>query len=1073
MAIRTLSKGRDMNISRFFVDRPVFAGVLSVLILVAGLIGLRSLPISEYPEVVPPQIVVRAQYPGANPKVIAETVATPIEEAINGVADMLYMSSQATTDGLMTLTVTFRLGTDPDKAQQLVQNRVSQAEARLPEVVRTLGITTVKSSPDLMMVVHLVSPNDRYDVTYLRNYAVLKVKDRLARIEGVGQVQVFGAGDYSMRVWLDPEKAAARALSATDIVQAIRGQNIQAAAGVIGGSPGLPGLDLQLSINAQGRLRTPEQFGDIIVKTGDDGEITRLRDVARVELGAAEYSLRSLLNNKPAVAIPVFQAPGSNAIEISDNVREVMDELQLTMPDGVQYQIVYDTTQFVRASIDAVVHTLLEAIALVVVVVILFLQTWRASVIPLVAVPVSIIGTFAVMYVFGFSINALSLFGLVLAIGIVVDDAIVVVENVERNIEEGLNARDATYRAMREVSGPIIAIALVLVAVFVPLAFITGLSGQFYRQFALTIAISTVISAFNSLTLSPALAALLLRGHDAPKDRLTRIMDTLFGWFFRGFNRAFGSASSAYGGGVTRLLGKKTLIMGVYLVLAAATYGMFQVVPGGFVPGQDKQYLVGFAQLPDGATLDRSEEVIRQMSEIAMKQPGVESSLAFPGLSINGFTNSSNAGIVFVTLKPFEERTTPELSGGAIAMQLNGKYAAIQEAFIAMFPPPPVQGLGTIGGFKLQIEDRNGLGYQALDQAMKAFLGKAYATPELAGLFSSYQINVPQLYADLDRTKAHQLGVSVTDVFETLQIYLGSLYVNDFNEFGRTYSVRVQADAPYRSRPDDIGRLKVRSQSGEMIPLSALLKVEQSAGPERAIRYNGFLSAEVNGGAAPGFSSGEAQAAVERVAAETLPAGIGFEWTDLTYQQIIAGNSGVIVFPLALLLVFLVLAAQYESLALPLAIIMIVPTGILAALVGVWFSHGDNNIFTQIGLMVLVGLSAKNAILIVEFARELEFTGMTPREAAVEASRLRLRPILMTSLAFIMGVVPLVLSTGAGAEMRNAMGIAVFSGMIGVTAFGIFLTPVFYVVLRALSGNKPLKQTGEATIPPPAHHETH
>ncbi|PYE88473.1 efflux RND transporter permease subunit [Phyllobacterium leguminum] len=1063
-----------MNISRFFVDRPVFAGVLSVLILIAGLLGLRALPISEYPEVVPPSIVVRAQYPGANPRVIAETVATPIEEAINGVEGMLYMSSQGTTDGLMTLTVTFKIGTDPDKAQQLVQNRVSQAEPRLPEEVRRLGVTTVKSSPDLSMVVHLTSPNNRYDITYLRNYAVLNVKDRLARIDGVGQVQIFGGGDYSMRVWLDPQKVAERGLSASDVANAVRGQNIQAAAGAIGAAPSVPGLDFQLSVNAQGRLKTVEDFGNIIVKTGANGEITRLRDIARIEMGSSEYSLRSLLDNKPAVALGIFQAPNSNAIQISDEIRKVMDEVQKTMPEGMKYEIAYDTTQFVRASIDSVVHTLLEAIALVVLVVILFLQTWRASIIPLVAVPVSIIGTFAVMYVFGFSINALSLFGLVLAIGIVVDDAIVVVENVERNIEEGLSPRDATYRAMREVSGPIVAIALVLVAVFVPLAFISGLTGQFYRQFALTIAISTVISAFNSLTLSPALAALLLRGHDAPKDWLTRGMDRLFGWFFRGFNRAFGASSNAYSGGVRRILSRKTIIMGLYLVLVGLTFVMFNKVPGGFVPGQDKQYLVGFAQLPDGATLDRTDKVIRKMGEIALAQPGVANAIAFPGLSINGFTNSSNAGIVFVTLKPFEERTTPELSGGAIAMQLNQKFAGIQEAFIAMFPPPPVQGMGTIGGFKMQIEDRNGLGYEALDQATKAFLAKAYAAPELAGLFSSYQINVPQLYADIDRAKAQQLGVAVTDVFETLQVYLGSLYVNDFNQFGRTYSVRMQADAAFRAHPEDIGKLKVRSASGEMIPLSVLLDVKPSAGPDRTVRYNGFLSADINGGAAPGFSSGQAQAVVEKIAQETLPPGISFEWTDLTYQQIIAGNSGIIIFPLALLLVFLVLAAQYESLALPLAIIMIVPMGLLAALTGVWLSHGDNNIFTQIGLIVLVGLSAKNAILIVEFARELEFAGMTPREAAVEASRLRLRPILMTSLAFIMGVVPLVLSTGAGAEMRQAMGIAVFAGMIGVTAFGIFLTPVFYVLLRAATGNKPLKHTGEGTIPlPPADGASH
>ncbi|HEX2114183.1 MAG TPA: efflux RND transporter permease subunit, partial [Alphaproteobacteria bacterium] len=792
-----------------------------------------------------------------------------------------------------------------------------------------------------------------------------------------------------------------------------------------------------------------------------NGEVTRLRDIARIELGASEYALRSLLDNKSAVAIPIFQAPNSNAIAISDNVRRVMAELKKTMPEGVDYEIVYDPTQFVRASIEAVVHTLLEAVALVVLVVILFLQTWRASIIPLLAVPVSIIGTFAVMYIFGFSINALSLFGLVLSIGIVVDDAIVVVENVERNIEAGLSPREATHRAMREVSGPIIAIALVLIAVFVPLAFISGLTGQFYKQFALTIAISTIISAINSLTLSPALSAILLRGHGAPKDLLTRVMDRWLGWLFRGFNAVFRSGSNAYSGGVKRVISHKALMMGLYLALIGVTFGLFKAVPGGFVPGQDKQYLVGFAQLPDGATLDRTEEVIRRMSDVALKQPGIESAVAFPGLSINGFTNSSNAGIVFVTLKPFSERTTPDLSGGAIAMQLNRQFAAIEEAFIAMFPPPPVQGLGTIGGFKLQIEDRTGQGYEALDQATKAFLAKAYQTPELAGLFSSFKVNVPQLYADIDRTKARQLGVAVTDVFDTLQIYLGSLYVNDFNKFGRTYSVRVQADAQFRARPDDVGQLKVRSSTGEMVPLAALLNVKSSAGPERAMRYNGFLSADINGGPAPGYSSGEARAAVERIAAETLPQGFAFEWTELTYQEILAGNSWVWVFPLAVLLVFLVLAALYESLVLPLSIIMIVPMGLLAAIGGVWLTGGDNNIFTQIGLIVLVGLSAKNAILIVEFARELEFAGRTPFEAAVVASRLRLRPILMTSLAFVMGVLPLVLSTGAGSEMRQAMGIAVFAGMIGVTAFGLFLTPVFYVLLRALTGNRPLKQHGE------------
>jgi multidrug efflux pump len=1039
-----------MNLSRFFIDRPIFAGVLSVLVLLGGLISLGLLPISEYPEVVPPSVVVTANYPGANPKVIAETVATPLEEQINGVEGMLYMQSQATTDGRMTLTVTFKLGTNPDLAQQLVQNRVAQAEPRLPEEVRRLGITTVKSAVDFTMVVHIVSPSERYDVTYLRNYALLNVRDRLARVQGVGQVLMWGGGEYAMRVWLDPRKVAERGLSAGDVVRAIRGENVQAAAGIVGGTPSPERIDLQLSINAQGRLQSEAEFGEIILKSEAGGAVTRLRDVARIELGAADYALRSLLDNKPAVGIGIFAAPGANALEISNDVRRTMAEIKKSMPDDVDYEIVYDPTQFVRASIKAVVRTLLEATALVVLVVILFLQTWRASIIPLVAVPVSIIGTFSLLYLFGFSINALSLFGLVLAIGIVVDDAIVVVENVERNIAAGLSPREATYQAMREVTNPIIAIALVLVAVFVPLAFISGLSGQFYKQFALTIAISTVISAINSLTLSPALAAMLLKPHTGQKN-----------WFFRGFNKYFGAATNAYSRSVGGVLSRKTLMMGMYVVLLAATGLLFRAVPGGFVPAQDKQYLIGFAQLPDGATLDRTEDVIRRMGEIMLKHPGVENAVSFPGLSINGFTTSSNAGIAFAVLKSFDERKSPNLSGGAIAGQLNREFAAIPDAFIAIFPPPPVNGLGTTGGFKLHLEDRASLGFEALDQATKAFLMKAYQTPELAGMFSSFQVNVPQLYADLDRTKARQLGVPVTEVFETMQIYLGSLYVNDFNRFGRTYSVRVQADAPYRARPEDVGLLKVRSNTGEMVPLSTLMNVRPAAGPERAMRYNGFLSADINGRAAPGFSSGQAQDAIERIAAETLPPGIGFNWTEITYQEILAGNSAVWVYPLAILLVFLVLAALYESLALPIAIILIVPMGLLAALTGVWLTNGDNNIFTQIGFMVLVGLAAKNAILIVEFARELEFAGRTPVQAAIEASRLRLRPILMTSIAFIMGVLPLAFSVGAGAEMRQAMGIAVFAGMIGVTAFGIFLTPVFYVLLRAATGNRPLKRHGE------------
>lgn len=1038
-----------MILSKFFIDRPIFAGVISAVILLAGLISMFLLPISEYPEVVPPSVIVKAQFPGANPKVIAETVATPLEEQINGVENMLYMFSQAASDGTLTLTISFKLGTDPDLATQLVQNRVNQALPRLPDVTRQLGVTTVKSSPDLTMVVHLTSPNERYDMLYLRNYALLNVKDQLAKIQGIGSVQLFGSGDYAMRIWLDPQKVAERGMTANDVVAAIRRQNVQVAAGVIGGPPYGTGVELQLPINAQGRLTDADQFGEVIIKRSG-GVVTRLKDVARIEVDAAQYGLRSLLDNKPAVAIPVFQSPGSNAIEISNQVRATMAALKKNFPEGLDYRIVYDPTIFVRGSIEAVVHTLLEAVALVVLVVILFLQTWRASIIPLLAVPISIIGTFGVMHLFGFSINALSLFGLVLAIGIVVDDAIVVVENVERNIENGLAPRDATLKAMREVTGPIIAIALVLCAVFVPIAFISGLTGQFYRQFALTIAFSTVISAFNSLTLSPALAVTLLKGHGAPKDALTRVMDRGLGRFFNGFNRVFHRGSNRYGRSVSGILGRKSPTMLVYLLLLGATYLGFAQVPPGFVPAQDKQYLVGFAQLPDGATLERTEDVIRAMSDIALKEPGVENAVAFPGLSINGFINSPSAGIVFVTLKPFEQRTTTELSGFAISQRLQQKYLGVKDAFIAIFPPPPVQGLGTIGGFKLQVEDRTDQGYDALDQTVKAVLAKAATTPELARVFSSYKISTPQLYAGLDRTKAAQLGVDVQDVFDTMQIYLGSLYINDFNKFGRTYQVVAQADRQFRSKPDDILKLQTRNFEGRMVPLGALIDVSETTGPDNAMRYNAFRSADLNGGPAPGYSTGQAQAAMVRILDETLPKGMGYEWTELTYQQILSGNTAMMVFPICVLLVFLVLAAQYESLLLPLAIILIVPMCLLSAITGVWLTGGDNNMFTQIGLFVLIGLACKNAILIVEFARELEIEGKGTVEAAIEAARLRLRPILMTSFAFIMGVVPLVLSSGAGAEMRHAMGIAVFSGMLGVTAFGLFLTPVFYVLMRAV-----------------------
>jgi multidrug efflux pump len=1036
-----------MNFSHFFVRRPVFAGVLSAIILLVGLLAMMQLPIAEYPEVVPPTVVVTATYPGANPKTIADTVAAPLEQAISGVENSLYMFSQSTPDGVMTLTITFKLGTDVDKAQVQVQNRVSQALPKLPEEVRALGVTTDKQSPDLTMVVHLTSPTGRYDEIYLRNYATLQVKDVLARVPGVGAVRVFGSGDYAMRVWLDPDKVASRGLTASDIVAAIREQNIQVAAGGVGQPPVDGHVATEFEINAKGRLVDADEFGNIIVKTGANGAKTLLKDVARIELGASTYSLRSLLDNHAAVALPIFQLPGANAIQLSENVRKTMQQLSKNFPDGLQYSIVYDPTIFVRHSIEAVVHTLVEALILVVLVVILFLQTWRASIIPLAAVPVSLVGTFAVMLCLGFSINALSLFGLVLAIGIVVDDAIVVVENVERNIALGLTPIEATKRAMSEVTGPIIATALVLCAVFIPTAFISGLTGQFYKQFAITIAISTVISAFNSLTLSPALCAILLKDHAAPKDFLARGMDGLFGWFFGPFNRAFAWFGNRYSMSVGGVIRKSVIALILYGGLVVLTGWSFNKVPTGFVPTQDKQYLIAFAQLPEGASLARTTAVINRMSAIGMAQPGVENAVAFPGLSISGFSVASNSGIVFFTLKPFEERRGSGLSGPAIAGALNQKFGAIQEAFVLTVPPPPVMGLGTIGGFKCYIEDRADLGYDALFQSVQGLVGKGMTTPALGGLFSTFTVNVPQLDADIDRVKAKTQGVPLQNLFETMQIYLGSLYVNDFNRFGRTFEVIAQADSKFRERPEDITRLKTRNTAGQMVPLGALVHVSETHGPDRAMRYNGYPAAEINGGPALGFSSGQAEAAMAQLAKENLPKGMQMEWTELTYQRILAGNTAIYVYPLCILLVFLVLAALYESFRMPLAIILIVPMCLLFAMAGVWISKGDNNIFTQIGLIVLVGLACKNAILIVEFARHHQQLGMPLMKATIEACRLRLRPILMTSIAFIAGVFPLVISTGAGAEMRRAMGTAVFSGMIGVTIFGLFLTPVFYVTL--------------------------
>jgi hydrophobe/amphiphile efflux-1 (HAE1) family protein len=1043
-----------VRFSRFFIDRPIFAIVLSLVILAGGLLAIRSLPISEYPEVTPPTITVRAIYPGANPTVLAQTVGTPLEDAINGVEHMLYMSSSATADGVLNLTVTFEIGTPVDLAQVQVQNRVNQALARLPEEVRALGVVTDKRSPDITMVVHLTSPDGRYDPVYLRNYALLNVRNELARIPGAGQVIVFGAGDYAMRVWLDPNKVASHNLSAGDVVQAIREQNLQVAAGVVGAPPMPNPVAYQLTVRAQGRLVDEAQFGNIIIKTGANGEVTRLRDVSRIELGAGDFGLRALLDNKNAVAIVVFQAPGSNALALSSAIREKMSELKTRFPQGVDWSAVYDPTIFVRDSIREVIQTLLEATLMVVLVVVLFLQTWRASIIPLAAVPVSIVGTFAVMLAAGFSINTLSLFGMVLAIGIVVDDAIVVVENVERHIEEGLSPLEASHRAMEEVSGPIIAIALVLCAVFIPVAFISGLTGQFYRQFALTIAFSTLISAFNSLTLSPALAAVLLRPRGAPEDAPQRAINRLLGWLFAPFNRLFARASGRYASIVNRVSRRTGVALAVYAGLVLLGVLGFARVPSGFVPSQDKRYLVAIAQLPDAASLDRTEAVVRKMTEIALQQDGVEHAVEFPGLSITSFGNKPNSGTIFLGLKPFEDRKKASQSAAAIVQALNAKFAGIQEAFVAVFPPPAVNGLGSVGGFKLQVEDRAGLGDSALYAATQSLLARAYQTPTLAGEFSSFQINVPQIFADVDRDKVKQLDIGLNDLFQTLQIYLGSQYVNDFNKFGRTYQVIAQADAPFRATADNITQLKVRNGHGEMVPLGSVLTAKQSYGPDQLSHYNGYTAADINGSPAPGVSSGEAVQTMERLASETLPNGLGFEWTELTYQQKLAGNTAIFVFPLCVLLVFLVLAAQYESWSLPIVIILIVPMCLLSAIAGVWLTRGDNNVFTQIGLLVLVGLACKNAILIVEFARDLEEQGRDRFSAALEAARIRLRPILMTSFAFIMGVLPLVFARGAGAEMRHVMGIAVFSGMLGVTFFGLVFTPLFYVLVRGIAARR-------------------
>jgi hydrophobe/amphiphile efflux-1 (HAE1) family protein len=1038
-----------MRFSHFFIDRPIFAAVISILLTLVGAIAYRALPITEYPEIAPPTVVVRATFAGASAEVIAQTVAAPIEQEINGVDDMLYLVSQSTGDGALEINVVFKPGTNVDQAQVLVQNRVSVALPRLPEEVQRIGVTVRKSSPDLMLVIHLLSPDDSLDQQYISNYATINVKDVITRIEGVGDTIVFGARDYSMRVWLDPALVQARGLTAGDVVAALRAANVQVAAGAINQPPATSPGAFQVAVQTLGRLSNPDQFGEIIVATDPDGRVTRVRDIARVELGSQDYTRNAYLDNKVATAIGIFQRPGSNALATAAAVIGTMDELAKSFPPGLAYSVAYNTTEFISQSVDEVIKTLFEAALLVVIVIILFLQTWRAAIIPIVAIPVSLIGTFFVMKAFGFSLNNLTLFGLVLAIGIVVDDAIVVVENVERYLRAGMSPPDAAHKTMDEVGGALVAIALVLCAVFIPTAFITGISGAFYRQFAVTITASTIISAIVSLTLSPALAALLLRphGHGA-RSGFWSAVSRPFDIFFAAFNRMFEKLALGYGELTRRVLRVSAIMLVLYVGLIGLTYLQFARTPSGFIPPLDRGYFIAVITLPPGSSLERTDRVVRKASDILTSRPGVAHAVAFAGFDGATFTGAPNSGVVFVSLRPFEERVKAKLASDTILNDLRGQMQALREAFVLVIPPPSVPGIGTGGGFKLYVQDRAGRGPRALEQAVGAITGPANQTPGLVQVFTLFNTSTPQIYADIDRTKAEMLGVPITRFFSTLSTYMGSTFVNDFNILGRTFRVTAQADNPFRLSLRDVENLRTRSVTGDMVPLGAVASFHEITGPYRVPRYNLFPAAEVQGATQPGFSTGQAIAAMEGIIAAQLPAGFGFEWTEIALQEKLAGNTAAIAFSLAVVFVFLLLAAQYESVLLPLAVILIVPMCLLAAISGVLLRGMDNNILTQIGFVVLIGLAAKNAILIVEFARQAEEQGASRWDAAVQAARMRLRPILMTSFAFILGVVPLMLATGAGAELRQALGTAVFSGMLGVTLFGLLFTPVFYVLVR-------------------------
>ncbi|HEY5459047.1 MAG TPA: multidrug efflux RND transporter permease subunit [Sphingomicrobium sp.] len=1037
-----------MRFSHFFIRRPIFAAVIAIIITIVGAFAYVGLPVSQFPDVVPPTVTVSTNYPGASAETVADTVAAPIEQQINGVDNMLYQSSQSTGDGRVTITVTFKLGTDLDTAQVLVQNRVALAEPSLPEEVRRQGVVVRKEQPSWLMAVNVLSPDGSLDRGYVSNYALTQIRDRLTRVDGIGDVQIFGARDYAMRVWIDPGRASTMGFTAGEVVNALRSQNVQVAAGVVGQPPYDTGAAQQLNVETQGRFRTADEFSNIVIRSDPTtGAITRLRDVARVELGASDYGVNAYLSGTDSIILGITQRPGTNALAAAEGVKAQLKDAAKSFPKGLEYRIIWNPTEFISESMTAVQETLLEAMLLVVLVIIVFLQSWRAAVIPIVAIPVSLIGTFAVLAGLGYSLNTLSMFGLVLAIGIVVDDAIVVVENVERNLEHGLSPSEASHRSMDEVSAALVAIGVVLIAVFVPTTFLTGITGEFYRQFAVTIASSTVISLLLSLTLSPALAALLLKPRSDHRSE-TGAMGALHRAGDR-FNDAFGRLSEWYAGFTRRITHKPKRALTIYGGLVALTLAVFWATPAGFVPAQDQGYALAAIQLPPGSSIERTDAVLKKAVAKLLKVPGVDQAVMFSGFDGASGTQASNAGAAYVTFKPFEERAGTDRTELNIENDMRAALADMDEAFVFVIPPPVIQGIGNGGGYRMIVQDRSDMGYQALEQAAGQLIGSAHQDPHLANVFTLFNTATPRIWADIDRAKADMLGVPPERVFEALQVYLGSAYVNDFNLLGRTYRVTAQAEAAARDDPADIAQLKTRSNSGAMVPIGSVATFSDKTGPYRVTRYNLFPAVEVDGETAPGTSTGQAMGIMENLAAQ-LPSGFSTEWTGIAFQQEAAGNIAILIFALSVVFVFLVLAAQFESLFLPLAIILIVPMTLLAAMAGVNLRGMDNNILTQIGLIVLIALAAKNAILIVEFAKQAEERGATAIEAAVEAARTRLRPILMTSFAFILGVLPLVVASGPGWELRQALGTAVFFGMIGVTAFGLVFTPVFYVATRAL-----------------------